>query len=109
MVCRMGGMYRMQDLFELVAHQGAEELQLEPGRPPVMVLHGKARVVDGTLVTSDVVAELFRSIATDEQAQELLRCGDIHFNFMAQHSARFKIHAAVDGGHLKLTARNLSR
>ena len=105
----MGGMYRMQDLLELVAHEGAEELRLEPGRPPVMVLHGKVRVVDGTLITGDIVAELFRSNAADEQAQEFARCGEIHFIFMTEHSARFKIRAAMDGENLNLTVKNLSR
>ena len=68
----MGGMYRMQDLLMLVAHERAEELRLEPGRPPIMVLHGKARVMDGELVTSDNIAELFHSIASEEQNQELV-------------------------------------
>ena len=109
MLCRMDGMYHMQDLLKLVAREGAEELRLQPGRPPVMVLQGKARVMDGALVSSGDVAELFRSIATDEQTRELARCGDIHFIFATEHSARFKVSAAMDGEHVNLTIRNLSR
>ena len=43
-------------------------------------------------------AELFRSIATEEQKRELGRCGDIHFTFAAQNSARFGVSAAMQGG-----------
>jgi Tfp pilus assembly ATPase PilU len=105
----MGGMYRMQDLLDLLTREGAEELCLEPGRPPVMVRHGKARVMDGELVTSDNIAELFHSIATAEQKQELTRCGDSQFIHATEHSARFKVSAAFDNGQLNLTVRNLTR
>ena len=105
----MGGMYRMMDLLNLVTREGAEELRLEPGRPPIMVLHGRARVMDGELVTSDNIVELFHSIATDEQNQELTRCGDMHFILTTQRSNRFKISAAMGRGQLNLTVKNLTR
>jgi Tfp pilus assembly ATPase PilU len=105
----MGGMYRMQDLLDLLTREGAEELHLEPGRPPIMVLHGKARVMDGELVTSDQITELFHSVATEEQNQELIRCGASHFILATQYTARFKISAATDGRQLNLTVKNLTR
>ena len=108
-VFRMGGMYRMQDLLKLVTRERAEELRLEPGRPPIMVLHGKARVMDGGLVTSDDIAELFHSIASDEQNQELTRCGDSHFLFTSEDSGRFKITATANAGQLNLRVMNLTR
>jgi Tfp pilus assembly ATPase PilU len=109
MVCRMGGMYRMQDLLKLLVQEGGDELRLAPGRPPVMVLHGSARLMDGGLVTSDDIAELFHSIATAEQNQELTRCGDSHFILPTEHSGRFKISASMEGEELNLTVRSLSR
>jgi Tfp pilus assembly ATPase PilU len=92
----------MYDLLNLVARQGAAELRLQPDRPPVMVLHGKPRVIDGPLVTSDQVAELFRSIATEEQIRELDQCGDIHFSYSAQNATRFTVSATTKGGNLSL-------
>jgi Tfp pilus assembly ATPase PilU len=109
MVFGMAGMYGMNDLLNLVARESAEELRLEPGRPPIIVLHGKARVVDSSLLTSDNVNELFRGIATEEQSRELRRCGAIHFNFAAQNSARFWVNAVVQGEALGLTIKNLGR
>lgn len=105
----MGGMYRMQDLLKLVTRERAEGLYLEPGRPPIMMLHGKARVMDGGLVTSDDISALFHSIASDEQNQELTRCGDSQFLFTSEDSGRFKIIAMTNAGQLDLRVLNLSR
>jgi Tfp pilus assembly ATPase PilU len=99
----------MNDLLNLVAQESAEELRLESGRPPVMVLRGKARVIDGPLMTTDNVNELFRSIASEEQRRELDRCGDIHFTYVAPNSARFKLSAATEGENLTLRMKNLGR
>ena len=42
-------------LLLLAARESAEELLLEPDQPPRMRLHGKVRVLDGPLLTSDQV------------------------------------------------------
>jgi Tfp pilus assembly ATPase PilU len=99
----------MSDLLKLVADEGAEELRLEPGRPPVLVLRGKPQVIEGSLVTSDNVIELLRGIATEEQRRELDRCGDIHFTYVARNSARFSVRAGTQGENLSLRIKNLGR
>jgi len=102
-------MYNIHDLLNLVAREGAEELRLESGRPPVIVFQGKARVIDGSLVTSDNVAELFRGLATEEQRRELGLCGDVHFTFTAQNSSQFNVSAAMRGEYLNVRMKNLGR
>jgi twitching motility protein PilT len=109
MVSGMAGMYSVHDLLNLVAREGADELRLEPGRPPVMMLQGKLQMIDGGLLTSDEVAELFRSMATDEQRRELDQCGNLRFIFAAGNSARFNVTAVMREQHLCLTAKNLGR
>jgi Tfp pilus assembly ATPase PilU len=99
----------MYDLLNLVTRQGAAELRLQPDSPPVMMLHGQARVIDGPVVTSDQVDELFRSIATEEQRRELDQCGDIHFSYNAQNAMRFTVSATTRGGNLSLLVKNLDR
>ena len=105
----MSGMYSMKDLLNLAAQQGAAELRLEPGRPPMMVLHGKVRVLDGPPVTSDQISELFRGIATDEQRRELDLCGSTQFRYAAEHSAQFSVRAGMRGNSLSLNIKNLER
>lgn len=105
----MSGMYSLNDLLNLLAQEGGEEVRLEPGKPPVMVLQGKVKVVDGTLVTTDYVAELFRGMATEAQRRELDTCGDIHFVFLVPGSGRFSLRAAIRGENFSLTIKNIDR
>ena len=103
----MSGMYSMKDLLNLVAQQGGAELRLEADRPPMMLLHGKVRVLDGPVVTSDHIRELFRSIASDEQSRELDLCGSTHFRYAAEHSAHFSVRAGIRANSLNLSIKNL--
>jgi len=103
----MSGMYSMKDLLNLVVQQGAAELRLEPGRPPMMLLHGKVRVLDGLLVTSEHIKELFCGIATDEQRRELDLCGNSHFRYAAEHSAQFSVCASMCANSLSISIKNL--
>jgi Tfp pilus assembly ATPase PilU len=105
----MAGMYSMNDLLNLLAKEGGEEVSLEPGKPPVMVLQGKPKVVDGALLTSEYVAELFRGVATEEQRRELDSCGDVHFTFLARGSAPFNVLASMHGENLSLRIKNIGR
>ena len=103
----MSGMYSMKDLLSLVAQQGGAELRLEADRPPMMLLHGKVRVLDGPLVTSDHINDLLLGIATDEQRRELELCGNTHFRYAAEHSAHFSVRAGIRGNSLNLSIKNL--
>jgi len=100
-------MYRMKDLLSLVAEQGATELRLEPDQPPMMLLHGKVRVLDRPLITSDHIIELFRSIATDEQRRELDLCGSTRFRYAAEHLGQFTVRADMHGDSLSMSLKNL--
>ena len=99
----------MNDLMNLAAREGAEEFQLEAGRPPVMVLQGKARTLDLPPLTEENVTELFRSFANPEQIEELRRCGDVRFNHMFQNSAKFAVVAVMQHEHISLKLKNLGR
>jgi Tfp pilus assembly ATPase PilU len=102
-------MYCLKDLLELVVREGAEELRLEVGRPAVMVRRGEARAIDVPPLTSENAAELFRSIASEEQLEELRKCGDIHFVYVFQDSARFGVAATIQQDAFNLKIRNLAR
>jgi Tfp pilus assembly pilus retraction ATPase PilT len=102
-------MYSMKDLLALMAEEGAEELRLQPNRPPMMLLHGKLRVLDGPLITSEHVDELLRGIATVEQRRELELCGKTHFRYAAEHAAQFNVVAGARHHDLSLTIKNLGR
>jgi|ERR1044071_1319845 Tfp pilus assembly ATPase PilU len=103
----MSGMYSMNDLLTLMTQQGAAELRLEPDRPPMMLLRGKLRVLDGPLVSSDHISELFRGIATEEQRRELDLCGSTHFRYAAKNSTNFHVRADMRINSLSMSIKNL--
>ena len=105
----MAGFYSMMDLLKLVAHERAEELRLHVGEPPLIVLRGNTRVLDVPAVTTESADELLRSIASEEQMGELHRCGDIHFIYNFQNSARFAVSAATQHENLNVKIKNLGR
>jgi Tfp pilus assembly ATPase PilU len=100
-------MYQLKDLLLLAVQEGAEELLLDPDQPPRMRLHGKVRVLDGPLLTSDQISELLRSIALDEQCRELELCGDARFRYVAKHLGQFNVHAQTPEGRLHVKIKYL--
>jgi len=108
-VSDMPGMYRVEDLVRLASREGAEEVRLQTGRSPVILLRGEAHPLELAILTSDEVAELFRSFASADQVEELHRCGDVRFNHTFQSSSRFGVTASLVGPDIMLTLKNLGR
>jgi len=102
-------MYCMNDLANSAVREGAEELRLEAGQAPVMVLRGRERAMDLPPLSEDNVVELFQSFASPEQIEELQRCGDVRFNYTFQHSAQFAVTGLMQQEHLTLKFKNRSR
>ena len=105
----MAGMYCLNDLLNLVEGEGAEELRLEPGKSPIIVVRGQPRALDLPALTSDNVAELFRSFAKGEHVEELRLCGDVRFNCTFKNSARFGVTALMDHENISLRMKHLGR
>ena len=92
----MAGMYCLTDLLDLLIKENAQELRVDVGMPPQIVVRGEIRRLDLPVLTADNVAELFNSCATSEQAEELRRCGDTHFNYISPRSGRFSARASTE-------------
>ena len=92
---------------KLVENEGAEELRLESGKEPMMVVRGQARALDPIALTGDNVAELFQSFAGNEHLEELRRCGDVHFHHAFPNSARFAVTASMNRQDISFKLRRL--
>ena len=103
----MAGLYSMSDLLALMEQQGAQELRVEPGTPPLLFVQGRAKPLAVASLSNEDIKELFRSFATAEQARELQACGDVRFIYNSHSSARFNVAATVQGEQLTLQIRNL--
>jgi len=103
----MAGMYCLTNLLDLAVRESAQELRLEKGKPPVIILRGQSRTLDLPELTADNVADLFSSLATPEQTEELRRCGDIHFVCTSPRSGRFVVNASSGRQDFTLSIRPL--
>ena len=105
----MAGMYCMRDLLELLLREGGEELHLLVDRPPTMIVRGEPLTIHVAALTTDQVAGLLESIASESEMRELRECGDIHFIYLFQNSARFAVTATLGREALNVNIKNLAR
>ena len=103
----MAGTYSMADLLALILRERAEELRFRVDQSPVMVVQGAARSIDVPAITRDEVAELFRSIASEDQLKELRACGDVQFIYSFRDLSRFAVTAAAQREAFDLKITNL--
>ena len=104
----MAGMYCIYDLLELSLREGAEELRLRTSKAPIMVIQGESIAIDVPAMSTDDVTELFQSVATGEQLKELHACGDVHFIYVFEDSARFSVTAKMERDALDVNFRNIT-
>jgi Tfp pilus assembly ATPase PilU len=97
----------MKDLLTLVTSEHAEELLVDVGCPPVVLLGGGEHTIEGPVVTRENAAQLFQALADAEQVRELDRCGDVKFIFSPNRSERFAVAASLRHDNINLQIRNL--
>lgn len=85
----------MDDLLHLVHSDGAEGLKLQVGQPPIIVMDGEARTVEGPAITVDNAERLLQSITDTRQRRDLRQHGDIRFVYRFRQCADFVVHAKI--------------
>lgn len=103
----MVGMYSMDELVDLFARQGIQELLFELGRPPIAVSQGRRRFLDAPLVNTSNATELLRSLTTEEQRLELEQKGALDFTHTRPNRSPLQVRAVWHGGSLTLELRPL--
>src|SRR5882672_3707203 len=61
---RLPRMYSIDDLLHLASSDGADELRLHVGTPPVVVLGGEHHTIEGPPITTESAEQLLQSVAT---------------------------------------------
>ena len=81
----------MSDLLQLVVAEGAADLHIRVGIPPVIRLHGVLHRVEGPPLRPEDTEELMRSITSEEQIQHVRERGGADFGFAFGELARFRV------------------
>lgn len=99
------GMLHIDRLLETVIKQGASDLHLTVGRPPVIRLHGHLRDLETKTLTPEDTTALMKSITPDRNQQELQEEGGTDFGFAFGDYGRFRVAIFRQKGNLALVLR----
>src|ERR1041385_7452752 len=99
--------YSMSDLLQLVVAEGAADLHLRVGVPPVIRLHGVLHKVEGPSLRQEDTEELMRSITSEDHIQQVRERGGADFGFAFGELARFRVSVFKEKGNFGLVLRQI--
>ncbi|MCF7959037.1 MAG: type IV pilus twitching motility protein PilT [Phycisphaerae bacterium] len=98
-------MIHIDRVLETCIKQGASDIHLVTGRPPVLRLHGGLRSLETKVLEPDDTVALMKSITPDRNQQELQEGGSTDFGFAFGDKGRFRVSVFRQRGHLSLVLR----
>jgi len=97
----------MSDLLQLVVTEGAADLHIRVGVPPVIRLHGVLHRVEGPMLRAEDTEELMRSITSEDHIQQVRERGTADFGFAFGEMARFRVSVFKERGQFGVVARQI--
>jgi twitching motility protein PilT len=97
----------MSDLLQLMVSEGAADLHIRVGIPPVIRLHGILHRVEGPVLKPEDTEELMRSITSEDHIQQIREKGGADFGFAFGELARFRVSAFKEKGNFALVLRQI--
>src|SRR5213078_2637272 len=99
--------YSMSDLLQLVVSEGASDLHVRVGAPPVIRVHGILHRVEGPSLKTEDSEELMRSITSEEHIQHVRERGGSDFGFAFGDMARFRVSVFKEKGNFGIVLRQI--
>jgi twitching motility protein PilT len=97
----------MDRLLQACVTQGASDLHIVTGRPPVLRIDGSLRSLETKVLEPDDTTALMKSITPDRNQQELQEEGGTDFGFAYGDVARFRVSVFRQKGNLSLVLRRI--
>jgi len=101
------GTLLIDKLLHTVVNQGASDLHISVGQPPVVRLHGRMRKLETKVLTPDDTVGLMKSIAPERCQQELQEVGGADFGFAFGSAARFRVSIFKQRGNVGMVLRQI--
>src|SRR5574343_1482490 len=98
----------MHDLLRLMAQKKGSDLFIAAGFPPAIKIDGRITPVSNQVLTSQVTAELARSIMNDRQAAEFEATRECNFAISPAGIGRFRVNALVQQGRVGIVCRTIN-
>ncbi|MDI6774360.1 MAG: type IV pilus twitching motility protein PilT [Verrucomicrobiota bacterium] len=97
----------MNELLELCVEEGASDLHLAVGNPPILRIHGRLSPLDSAVLTPDDTERLMKSITSADHQQKVREQGGTDFGFGFGQKARFRVSVFKQKGHVGIVLRQI--
>jgi len=97
----------INDLLQLAVDEGASDLHLAVGVPPVLRIDGRLRHLEAPALTPDDTERLMRGITSPEQQQKVREEGGTDFGFGFGEKARFRVSVLRQKGCAGIVLRQI--
>ena len=94
-------------LLQAVIKQGASDLHIAVGQPPVVRLHGRLQKLKTKVLEPDDTTALMKSITPERNQQELQEKGSTDFGFAFGDAARFRVSVFRQKGFISMVLRQI--
>jgi len=95
----------MDRLLQACVSQGASDIHLVVGRPPVLRIDGQLRSLETKVLEPDDTVALMKSIAPERNQQELQEEGGTDFGFAYSDKGRFRVSVFRQRGDISVVLR----
>jgi twitching motility protein PilT len=95
----------MDRLLQACVTQGASDIHLVTGRPPVLRIDGRLRSLETKVLDPDDTVSLMKSITPERNQQELQEEGGTDFGFAYGDKARFRVAIFRQKGNVSIVLR----
>jgi len=94
-------------LLQACVKQGASDIHIVVGQPPVFRLHGRMRKLETKVLEPDDTVGLMKSIAPERSQRELAEKGGADFGFAFGELARFRVSIFKQRGNVSMVLRQI--
>jgi twitching motility protein PilT len=101
------GTILIDKLLQTVVNQGASDLHISVGQPPVIRLHGRMRRLETKSLTPDDTVALMKSITPERCQTELQEAGGSDFGFSFGPQTRFRVSIFKQRGFIGMVLRQI--
>lgn len=98
---------QMDELLDLCVREGASDLHLHVGSPPVLRIHGELNVLESPPLCPEDTERLMRAVSSEDQIQRVREKGGADFGFGFRDLARFRVSVFRQKGHFGIVMRQI--
>jgi twitching motility protein PilT len=97
----------MSELLQLTVDEGASDLHIRVGLPPILRIHGALQPLDLPPLTPEDTERLMKAITSPEHQQIVREHGGTDFGFGFGEVARFRVSVFKERGNVGVVLRQI--